>query len=316
MSELDRAAAAVIRDCMGVREGEEVLVVCNPATIGLAERFRAEAGRAGADGALALIAERASHGAEPPRSVAAAMAAADVVLCPTIQSLSHTVARKAATDAGVRVATLPEATEEMLARVMSADMEGLRLRGAAIAERLTAGTEARITSATGSNLTLGLGERAGIADYGDLTAPGAFGNLPCGEGFIAPIEGTAEGKLVVDGTIATIGRVSEAIELTVRAGHLVDASGAEGERLLELLRPHGEDATNVAELGIGTNEKAELTGNLLEDEKILGTCHLAFGASAAIGGTVQVPVHIDCVVLEPDIAIDGEPLVRRGELLV
>jgi leucyl aminopeptidase (aminopeptidase T) len=316
MSELDLAAAAVIRDCMGVREGEEVLVVCNPATIGLAERLRAEAGRAGADGVLALIAERASHGAEPPRSVAAAMAAADVVLCPTIQSLSHTVARKAATDAGVRVATLPEATEEMLARVMSADMEGLRRRGAAIADRLTAGTEARITSANGSDLTLGLGEREGIADYGDLAAPGAFGNLPCGEGFIAPIEGTAEGRLVVDGTIATIGRVSEPIELTLRGGHLVDASGAEGERLLELLRPHGGDATNVAELGIGTNEKAELTGNLLEDEKILGTCHIAFGASAAIGGTVQVPVHIDCVVLEPDIAIDGEPLVRRGELLV
>jgi leucyl aminopeptidase (aminopeptidase T) len=234
-----------------------------------------------------------------------------------VQSLSHTAARKAATDAGVRIATLPGVTEEMLARVMSADMEGLRRRGGAIAARLTAGSEARITSSGGSDLTLGLGEREAIADAGDLTAPGAFGNLPCGEGFIAPIEGTANGRLVVDGTIASIGRVEEPVELTIEGGHLVAATGPEGERLLELLRGNGgEQGTNVAELGIGTNEKAELTGELLEDEKILGTCHVAFGASAAIGGTVQVPVHLDCVVLKPDVSVDGEPLVRAGELLV
>ncbi len=317
MGDLERAVSAVVGECMGVREGEELLVVANPATIGLAERFRAEAGRLGADGVMALIAERAESGTEPPRSVAAAMAAADVVLCPTVQSLSHTAARKAATEAGVRIASLPGVTEEMLARVMSADMEGLRRKGAAIAERLTAGTEAWITCPNGSDLRLGLGDREAIADAGDLSAPGAFGNLPCGEGFIAPIEGTAEGRLVCDGTIASIGRVSEPVELTVKAGHLVAATGAEGERLLELLRTHGgEEGTNVAELGIGTNEKAQLTGELLEDEKLLGSCHVAFGASAAIGGTVQVPIHLDCVVLRPDVSVDGEPLVRAGELLV
>jgi leucyl aminopeptidase (aminopeptidase T) len=85
---------------------------------------------------------------------------------------------------------------------------------------------------------------------------------------------------------------------------------------MELLTMHGRDGTNVAELGIGTNEKAQLTGNLLEDEKILGTCHVAFGASAAIGGTVQVAVHLDCVVLEPDLSVDGQPLVRGGRLQV
>ena len=129
---------------------------------------------------------------------------------------------------------------------------------------------------------------------------GAFGNLPCGEGFIAPLEGTAEGTLVVDGSIAGIGRVAEPVALTVRDGHLTEANGADGARLLELLTEHGPDGTNVAELGIGTNESAILTGNILEDEKILGTAHVAFGASAAIGGTVQVPVHLDCVVLRPD----------------
>jgi leucyl aminopeptidase (aminopeptidase T) len=155
-----------------------------------------------------------------------------------------------------------------------------------------------------------------LPDAGDLTDRGAFGNLPCGEGFIAPIEGTAEGRLVVDGTIAALGRVPEPIELTVEDGHLVEATGDLGERLLGMLRKAGDGGTNVAELGIGTNEKAQLTGNLLEDEKILGTAHVAFGASAAIGGTVQVPIHIDCVVLEPEVTVDGEPIARGGKLLI
>jgi leucyl aminopeptidase (aminopeptidase T) len=316
VSELDSAVRAVVRDCLGVAEGEEVLVICNPATRGLGERLREEAAGCGADAVLALMDERASHAGEPPGPLAAAMAAADVVLAPTVQSLSHTAARKNASDSGARIATLPGVTEEMLARVMSADMGELLRRGGEIAARLSAGTEARIASTAGSDLLLGLGGRDAIPDAGELRDRGAFGNLPCGEGFIAPVEGTTEGRLVVDGSIAGVGIPDEPVELTVEGGHLVAATGEPGRALMELLTAHGRDGTNVAELGIGSNEKAILTGNVLEDEKILGTAHVAFGASAAIGGTVQVPVHLDCVVMEPDVEIDGEPLVRAGELLV
>jgi leucyl aminopeptidase (aminopeptidase T) len=278
--------------------------------------MRAEAEAAGADAVLAVMAERESHAAEPSDPIAAAMAKADAVLAPTVQSLSHTAARNKATDAGVRIATLPGVTEEMLARVMSADMEGLRLKGKAIAEVLTDGSEARITCPNGSDLRLGLGGRTAIPDAGELSDRGAFGNLPCGEGFISPADGTCEGTVVIDGTIATVGVPGEPVELTLEGGHLAGATGDEGERLMELLTVHGEDGTSVAELGIGSNEKAKLTGNVLEDEKILGTAHVAFGASAAIGGTVQVPVHLDCVVMKPDVSVDGAPLVRAGELLV
>jgi leucyl aminopeptidase (aminopeptidase T) len=314
--DLERAMHAVLHDCLGIGEGEEVLVVANPATIGLGERLRGEAGKAGAEAVLALMKERATHGSEPPRSVAAAMVAADAVLVPTVQSLSHTAARRAANEAGTRVATLPGVTEDMLARVMTANVAELRRRSVEVAELLSKGSEARITCANGSDLRLGLEGRDGIEDSGDITSPGAFGNLPCGEGFIAPVEGTSEGELVVDGSIAELGVLESPVELTIEAGQLTRADGAIGERLLELLAAGGEEGTNVAELGIGTNEKATLTGVVLEDEKILGTCHVAFGASAGIGGTVQVPVHIDCVVMKPDISIDGEPLLRDGELLV
>jgi leucyl aminopeptidase (aminopeptidase T) len=298
-----------------VQPDEEVLIVCNPVTEELGALLRIEAQDGGADATLAVISERGSHAAEPPATVAAAMLAADVVVAPTIQSLSHTAARKAASEAGVRVASMPGVNEEMLARVMGADMRKLEERGARVSGLLSNGSEARITCPRGSDLRLGLEGRTAIPDAGVLTAPGAFGNLPCGEGFIAPVEGTGQGTLVIDGSIAGIGEVESPVSLTVRDGHLTDATGADGARLLELLSAHGPDGTNVAELGIGTNEEAILTGEILEDEKILGTAHVAFGASAAIGGTVQVPVHLDCVILEPFVEIDGEPIVQSGELL-
>jgi leucyl aminopeptidase (aminopeptidase T) len=301
---------------MGISPGEEVLVVCNPVTEEIGALMRIEAQGDGADATLAVISERDSAAAEPPQAVAAAMAAADVVLAPTIQSLSHTAARKAASEAGVRIGTLPGVTEEMLSRLMTGNLEEIRRRGWAVVTALNRGSEARITCSNGSDLRIGLEGRLGIVDAGELGNRGAFGNLPCGEGFIAPLEGTTEGMLVVDGSIAEIGLLETPVTLTIREGHLVDASGDDGVRLMELLTIHGKDGTNVAELGIGTNEEAILTGNILEDEKILGTCHVAFGASAAIGGTVQVPVHLDCVVLEPTLAIDGETIVSGGDLLV
>lgn len=315
-ADLDSAVRTVVRKCMGVNAGEEVLVICNPVTEEIGALMRIEAQGDGADATLAVISERESHAAEPPAPVAAAMAAADVVLAPTIQSLSHTAARKAASEAGVRIATLPGVTEEMLARLMNGDLEEMRRRGWAIVNTMNRGARVRITDANGSDLTFSIEGREGIVDAGELTARGAFGNLPCGEGFIAPVEGTAEGTLVVDGSIAAIGLVESPVQLTIEGGHLVGATGDEGAQLMELLTPHGPGGTNVAELGIGTNEEAILTGNILEDEKIFGTAHVAFGASAGIGGTVQVPVHLDVVVKEPTVEIDGEAVLGGGELLI
>ncbi len=315
-AELDRAIKTVVRHCMGVAPGEDVLVVCNPVTEEIGALMRIEAQGDGADATLAVISERESAAAEPPGAVAAAMAAADVVLAPTVQSLSHTAARKRASENGVRIGTLPGVTEEMLERLMTGDLEEIRRRSWALVSALNSGSEARITCPRGSDLRLGLEGRNAIADGGELSTRGAFGNLPCGEGFIAPVEGTSEGTLVVDGSIAEIGLLETPTRLTIRGGHLTDAEGEAGERLMDLLTPHGAEATNVAELGIGTNEEAIPTGNVLEDEKILGTAHVAFGASAAIGGTVQVAVHLDCVINEPTVEIDGEVVVSGSELLI
>src|SRR3954470_20224741 len=314
LRELDTAVRAIVRDSLGVAAGERLLVVCDPTTRELGALLRDEGERAGADAVLALMAEREGNGEDPAAPITAAMAASDVILAPTAKSISHSEARRRATDAGARIATLPGVTEEMLARVMGVDMDELERVTHAIAERLDAASEARITCPNGSDLTLSLDGREGIADDGRLNAPRAFGNLPAGEGFIAPLEDRAEGKLVVDGSIADIGLLDEPVELTIAGGRITGTTGDAGRRLYDTLSEH--DGENVAELGVGANDRATITGNVLEDEKVLGTLHVAFGASAGFGGVVTVRVHIDCVVLKPELALDGEPLLSGGRLLV
>jgi len=313
MTDLDAAVATVIRGCLGVRPGEEVLVITDTGLRALGEALRDEAAAAGGDAVLAVMDERATDGTEPPRALAAALAACDVFLAPTRRSLSHTTARKQASQAGARGATMPGVTEQMLARVMAVDFGVMVARSRAVAAVLSQGKIARVTCPLGTDLTLDLSGRDGIADDGDLTGRGAFGNLPCGEGFIAPAGG--EGTAVV-ASVAALGLSDEPATLTLAGGQLRAANGGLGPEYLARLMAHGEKGTNLAELGVGTNDRAILTGNVLEDEKILGTVHIAFGASAGIGGSVSVPIHLDSVVLDATLEVDGTAVLDAGRFVL
>ena len=313
MSDLASAVATVVRRCLGVSAGEDVLVVTDAGVRDLGEALRDEAAAAGGDAVLAVMDERATDGSEPPRTLAAALAACDVFIAPTSRSLSHTTARKRASDAGARGATMPGVTEQMLARVMAVDFDAMAARSRAVAAVLSQGTTARITCPLGTDLTLDLSGRDGIADDGDLTERGAFGNLPCGEGFTSPAG--ADGTAVV-ASLAAIGLSEEPVTLTLRGGHLVAAEDGLGAEYLARLTAFGEKGTKLAELGVGTNDKAILTGSILEDEKILGTVHIAFGASAGIGGTVSVPIHLDAVVLDATLEVDGRRVLDVGRFVL
>jgi leucyl aminopeptidase (aminopeptidase T) len=276
--------------------------------------LRREAQDARADAVLAVMSVRENHGVEPPPPIAAALAACNVFIAPTSRSLSHTQARTRATDNGARGATMPTVTADMLARLMDADFDLLRARSRALADLLSAADEAHVSCPRGTDLRLDLSGRQAVADDGDLTAPGSFGNLPCGEGFVAPRGG--EGT-VATRSLASIGMVSgHPARLTIEGGHLTHATAPEGERLYELLTGAGEQGTNLAELGVGTNERARLTGNILEDEKILGTVHVAFGASAGIGGTVSVPIHLDVVVTDATLTVGDTAVLDAGRYVL
>ena len=314
MTDLDRAVRTVVRRCLNIRPDEDVVVVVDEPLQELGEKLRNAAQQSGAEAVLTVMSPRPTDGSEPPAPVAEALAACDVFIAPASRSLSHTLARKRASEAGARGATMPHVTTDMLARLMSIDFDRMKSRSRAVAELLDKGAEARIACPLGTDLTLDLKGRHGIVDDGDLTAPGAFGNLPCGEGFIAPANGT--GTMFAT-SIAAIGLASgQPAKLTLENGHLTDATGPEGEKLIGILREHGENGTNLAELGVGTNDRATLTGNVLEDEKILGTVHIAFGASIAMGGTVSVPIHLDCVVTEASLSIDGTQVLDEGRFVL
>ena len=313
MSDLERAVQTVVGPCLGVQAGEDVVIVVDRTTEALGSVLREAAASRGAEAVTTVMEPREVDGQEPPAAVAAALAAATVFIAPTRRSLSHTRARKAASDAGARGATLPGVTEDMLARLMACDFPTMAARSRRVADLLSASEAAHVTCPRGTDLTLDLGGREGIADDGDLSSAGAFGNLPCGEGFIAPIGG--EGTLHAS-SLAALGRPDAPVRLTVRDGRLADASGEWGARWTALLDAAGEQARNLAELGVGTNERATLTGNILEDEKMLGTVHVAFGASAGIGGTVSVPVHLDCLVEQATLDVGGTRVLDAGRFVL
>jgi leucyl aminopeptidase (aminopeptidase T) len=313
MPDLRPAVSTIVRRCLAVEPGEEVVVVVDANTRAIGEALRDEASAAGADAILTVMDERADDGTEPPRAVAGALAVSDVFIAPTTRSLSHTVARKRASEAGARGATMPGVTADMLARVMAVDFDTMAARSHAVAAALDRASTAHVTCPRGSDLALDLTGRTGIPDDGALTAPGAFGNLPCGEGFIAPL--TGHGTIVAS-SLAPLGLSNEPATLTVHEGRIIAAQGGFGPQYLSRLQFHGEPGTNLAELGVGTNARAQLTGSILEDEKILGTVHVAFGASAGIGGTVSVPIHLDVVVLDASLEVDGQPILEAGRYVL
>ena len=311
--QLDQAVDAVVNRCLAVREDEDVLVICDPSREDIGQALHEGALQAGGDSVLLVLPPRPERGTEPPPAVAAAFAACDVFLAPCLPSLSHTKARKRASEHGARGATLPGVERAMFARLMSAEFDLMAQRSRRVAELLTQADEAHFTCPDGSDITFDLTGRTAIPDAGDLTAPKAFGNLPCGEGFISPATGSG---VFVGKTIGHLGMSDDRVELHVDQGRLTGTTGALGRQLEEHLDAYGPDGRHLAELGVGTNDRAQLTGNLLEDEKILGTVHVAFGASAGIGGTVNVPVHEDCVVLDPTLTIGGTTVVENGRFVL
>jgi leucyl aminopeptidase (aminopeptidase T) len=121
---------------------------------------------------------------------------------------------------------------------------------------------------------------------------------------------------VVDGAIAGVGVPSDSVVLKIEAGVIVEFSGgSQADELRALLDKADEKAACVAELGIGTNPKAVLSGHPLVDEKVLGTVHIGFGSNAHMGGCQTSNSHLDAVVLEPSLTLDGEMILKAGQPL-
>jgi leucyl aminopeptidase (aminopeptidase T) len=309
-------ARTAVNICLKVKKGETVVVVTDVFKASIGEAVYRAAKEAGAEVILVKMLPRTRHGEEPPEPVAAIMKSADVVIAPTSFSLSHTQARKQANEAGARIATMPTITEEMMSKGgMTADFNQVKRQADRLIGKIGDAKEVHVTTPDGTDIRFSVAGRKWIADTGLLHEKGAFGNLPGGELYLPPVEGTAEGVIVVTGTLAGIGILKKPVKIIVKKGLGKEISGGAQARALALMLAQAsakldkpDSVYNIAELGIGLNPKAKLIGNALEDEKVGGTIHLALGDNSTFGGNVRAGVHIDGIILRPTVEVDGKRL--------
>lgn len=245
---------------------------------------------------------------------------ADVVVALANNSTSHTRFRLLVNAAGGRFASLPHFDPEMFFTSMLVDWHALAERTKRLAAAVNESAEILVETPNGTRMRFGKTGRQAKGDDGLLTAPGSFGNLPAGEVYLAPLEGTSEGVMVLE--YGPTRKLSPPLELIVNNGMVTDIRGDETHReWLERRFAESGKNRNIAELGIGTNDRATRPDNILEAEKILGTIHIALGDNSGFGGTVQTPFHEDYVFYRPTltaIAADGSrtELLRDGSLLM
>jgi leucyl aminopeptidase (aminopeptidase T) len=309
-SKLVENSRNVLRSSLALKKEETLLIVTDDSKKELAEALYAAGRSIGSETLLLVMQDREKSGQEPPSGVTEAMKHCDVAVCITEHSLTHTQAKKDAVAAGVRVATMPGITYDMfLEGAISADYDTVEKMTYEVTEKLSQSKQVIIRK-DGEELSFSIQGRSGVPSTGIYREKGQSGNLPSGEAFIAPLEGTASGRIWIDGSISGLGKLDEPILLTMEEGSLTAATGRQGEMLLQMLG--NGDGRNVAEFGVGTNEKARITGNVLEDEKVYGTIHIAFGSNNTFGGTIAAGVHIDCVVKAPTVYLDDALLLEEG----
>jgi len=318
LTKLDKACQIAIRDCMATKKKEKVLVVTDELTNEIGKALYLNALKLKHEALYVELKSWEVNGEEPPKYIAELMKQFDVVLLPTKKSLTHTKARREASNLGVRVATFPGITTDVMIRGLSADYKkiaALTLRMKKVFEKTN---NVKITAPNGTNITLSIANRKAIASKGLFHKKGEGGNLPTGETFAAPIEGSANGVYVVDGSLSGIGVIGkQPIKIVVEKGFATKITGgAKAKKLIKMLDAHGKKARNIAELGVGANDKAKLNGNLLEDEKVLGTVQLALGNNITMGGKVNVPIHLDGVITKPTLYFDDKVVMKNGKLLM
>ncbi|GBE19253.1 2,5-dihydroxypyridine 5,6-dioxygenase [archaeon BMS3Abin16] len=296
--------------CLNIKDDESVLLLTDTAMNDTTEVIKSALKPLTKNLRLLVMKPRRMHGEELPLDVARAMAAADVVVGVTSKSVTHTEATKRAVKHGARVASMPGITVGMLTSGgMTADYTEVSKASRKAADILSCGKTVLIKTDLGTNFRADITGRKGFADTGLLTEKGVYGNLPGGEGFIAPVEGSSSGRLVFDGPIAGSGLDHDPIVVEVEDGRAVSTNYSALENIFKSI----ENSTNVAEIGVGTNPMARLSGNVLEDEKVLGTVHVAFGSNTSFGGSVDAELHLDGIIKYPTVFVDTHVIIKDGK---
>ena len=309
---LKESVSIVLETCMAVKPGEVVMIITDTATHpSIASALYDRSVELGCDPLLITMEPREVHGQEPPKAVAEAFAAADVVLAPTSKSLTHTQAKINAKIAGTRIATMPGISLEMMeSGGITADFLAIRDNAFELKSILDSVNEVRITTDLGTDIFLNVKGCDWRVDHGICHLPGYSSNLPAGEVFVAPKSGN--GVFVVDGSMGGLGILDTPLTIKIEDGQATDITGESSGKFIEMIDSVGPPGRNLAELGIGINPAARLIGNVLEDEKVAGTVHVALGDNSAFGGNVVAGIHLDGIITRPTVYLDGELMQLPG----
>jgi leucyl aminopeptidase (aminopeptidase T) len=314
-SEINECARVALKQCLNLSRQEQLLVVCDEPCREVGEAFWEEGACMCRETVMVRIVPRKQNGNEPPDPVGEMFGQFDVAVMPTSKSLSHTQARRTASERGARIATLPGITVDVFLRTMMTDWEKLGLFTRRMAGHMSAARKVRVTAAAGTDIVFETGGRQAKADDGRLIYKGAFGNLPAGESYMAPLEETANGVIAVDGSFSVGGLCETPLVFIVKKGKVTEVREHPfAEELEHLFEKYGAAARNIAEFGVGTLDSARISGNTLEDEKVKGTIHFAVGDNASMGGVVKVPLHLDGIVKEPSVWLDDVLWMEKGRM--
>ncbi|HIJ95137.1 MAG TPA: aminopeptidase [Desulfuromonadales bacterium] len=269
------------------------------ATFGSQALIELEAG-----GLLARLLTKSADSADIERARETVQAhreeAVTAIIALSNNSTSHTRYRALACTTGARFASLPHFDPDMFYSSMTVDWQALADRTARLVAAVNRAEWIHVTTPNGTDMHICKQGRYAKGDDGLLTSAGSFGNLPAGEAYLAPLEGQSHGVMVVEW--GPTRKLDEPLRILIEGGVVVDLEGNDRHRLrLEELFAANNACRNLAELGIGTNDKASRPDNVLEAEKILGTIHLALGDNTGFGGTVSAPFHEDYVFYHPTL---------------
>ena len=315
----------VIQTCMDIRRGENVLIVCDPTTTEIGQSLHIATQKRSDRVLLIVMPKSRHHGEEPPSPVAALMRQQQVVIAATKYSLTHTKAIRQALRDGARVATMPGMTFELYTEGgMTADFQDVKRRISNIGNLLRRRRIINVKSDSGTDVTFEVNWREWkLDDNGICNRPRMLTNLPAGKAFILPKEGTMNGTVVIDGSWDST-LIDEPIEFIVEDGTVVDVKGGSlaatirqsyGEVAKKLKAKDRESVWTVAEFGFGMNPSARLVGNVLEDEKRMGSCYFSIGDNSGLGGSSNAGIHISGVLAEPSVWLDDTCLIETGAFL-
>ena len=318
--EMINGAKRLIEVNAGVKPDEKVLIVCDTDNISIAKALAYAIKSLGSEYTIAIMEPRKTHGENPTDAIANAMKGVDVIFAPTKYSLSHSLAREEANEIGARFISMPYYKEEMMkGGALEADFISIYNEVKKMQDILSNANKIHITTELGTDLYLNVIGRDGNEVSGVCREPGTWGSPPNIEVNVSPIETFTHGRIIVDGSVpcAEIGLLHENIELTVEDGKITNfGHNTSGNTFKNVLNGEIEPYNLVvAEFGIGFNDKATVKGAMLEDEGARGTIHFGIGHNADSGGVNKATKHIDCVVHNATVDIDGVIVIERGKFL-